>query len=115
MQVKAPITWEDFSKIDMRTGTVVDAQPFAEAIKPAIKLWIDFAAPIGLLKTSAQVTDHYTPEQLIGRQVVAVVNFPAKQIGKFMSQCLVLGAIGSNGDVMLLAADPTAHNGAQIA
>ena len=91
MDKKAEISWADFEKVDMRVGTVVNAEAFPEARRPAIKVWIDFGEAIGELKTSAQITDLYQPENLIGRQVAAVVNFPKKQIGPFMSECLILG------------------------
>lgn len=96
-------TLEDFQKIEMRVGEVVRAEPFPEAKKPAIKMWIDFG-PLGVKKTSAQVTDHYKPKDLLGRRVVAVTNFPPRQIGPFMSEVLVLGAIADDG-VHLLAHD----------
>lgn len=109
-----PLTFDDFLKVDIRTGTVVRAEPFPEARKPAIKMWIDFGADIGERKTSAQVTAHYTPETLVGRQVVAVVNFPPRQIGKFMSEVLVLGVPDDNGEVVLLAPDQTTPNGGRL-
>jgi len=109
-----PLTFDDFLKVDIRTGTVVRAEPFPQARNPAIKMWIDFGADIGERKTSAQVTKHYTPESLIGRQVVAVVNFPPRQIGKFMSEVLVLGVPDENGEVVLLAPDQTAPNGGRL-
>lgn len=103
MQSKSEITWDEFEKIDMRVGRVERAEAFAEARKPAIKLWLNFGPDIGIRKTSAQITDHYQPEDLVGRQLVAVVNFPPKQIGHFMSECLILGAIDDKGAVMLLS------------
>ena len=109
-----PLTFDDFLKVDIRAGTVLRAEPFPEARKPAIKLWVDFGPEIGELKSSAQITRHYTPDTLVGRQVMAVVNFPARQIGKFMSQCLVLGAPDAEGEVVLLAPDQTVPNGARM-
>ncbi|MEO9651102.1 MAG: tRNA-binding protein [Roseobacter sp.] len=101
------ISFDDFLKVDVRTGVVTRAEPFPEARKPAIKMWIDFGGEIGERKTSAQVTAHYTPEALVGKQVVAVVNFPPRQIGPFMSEVLVLGLPDEQGDVVLLSPD---HN-----
>ncbi|MBT5296012.1 MAG: tRNA-binding protein [Octadecabacter sp.] len=98
------ITFDDFMKIDIRVGRVIRAEPYPEARKPAIKMWVDFGPDIGERKTSAQITDHYTPEALIGRQVMGVVNFPPRQIGKFMSEVLVLGAYDATG-VVLIAPD----------
>ncbi|MDC1229219.1 tRNA-binding protein [Octadecabacter sp.] len=98
------ITFDDFMKIDIRVGRVIRAEPYPEARKPAIKMWVDFGHDIGERKTSAQITDHYTPEALIGRQVMGVVNFPPRQIGKFMSEVLVLGAYDATG-VVLIAPD----------
>ena len=99
------ITFDDFLKVDIRVGRVTRAEPYPEARKPAIKMWIDFGPEIGEKKTSAQVTAHYTPEALIGRQVMAVVNFPPRQIGRFMSEVLVLGLSDSQGDIVLLRPD----------
>ena len=101
----AEISFDDFMKVDVRTGRVIKAEPFPEARKPAIKMWIDFGEEIGVRKTSAQVTDHYTPEALIGRQVMAVVNFPPRQIGPFMSEVLVLGVPDENGAIGLVKTD----------
>ena len=98
------IDFDDFLKVDIRVGRVVRAEPFPEARKSAIKMWIDFGE-LGEKKTSAQVTKHYTPDALVGRQVVAVVNFPPRQIGPFMSEVLVLGLPDAEGEVVLLAPD----------
>lgn len=108
------LAFDDFLKVDIRVGTVINAEPYPEARKPAVKLWIDFGADIGERKTSAQITHHYEPETLIGRQVIAVVNFPAKQIGTFMSECLVLGLPDDNGEVVLLGPDQTIPNGGRM-
>jgi len=99
------ITFDDFLKVDIRVGRIVDVQDFPEARKPAYKLWVDFGGALGVKKSSAQVTRHYTPEILMGRQVVAVVNFPPRQIGKFLSEVLVLGLSDSKGDIVLIRPD----------
>lgn len=112
--MKPPINWNDFEKIDIRTGTILDVQPFEKARNPAYKLWIDFGPELGIRKTSAQVTTLYSMEDLKGKQVLAVVNFPPKQIADFMSECLVLGAVGSHKEVTLLTVDLPVKNGLAI-
>ena len=99
------ITFDDFMKVDIRVGKILRAEEFPEARKPAIKMWIDFGSEIGERKTSAQVTAHYTPEILVGKQVMGVVNFPPRQIGKFMSEVLVLGLADNEGGIVLLSPD----------
>ena len=99
------ITFDEFLKVDIRAGRVIRAEPFPEARKPAIKMWIDFGPEIGEKKTSAQVTAHYTPEALVGKQVMAVVNFPPRQIGRFMSEVLVLGVADAEGGIVLIGPD----------
>ncbi len=106
--------FETFRKIDIRVGRVTRAEPYPEARVPAIKMWIDFGGAIGERKTSAQVTRHYTPESLVGRQVVAVVNFPPRQIGKFRSEVLVLGLPDEGGEVVLLAPDIQVPEGGRM-
>lgn len=108
------IDYSDFEKVDIRVGTVVKVEPFPEARKPAFKLHVDFGPGIGVRKTSAQVTVHYTPETLTGRQVAAVVNFPPRQIGKFMSEILVLGFPDENGAVVLIHPDLPVPNGGKL-
>ncbi|MTH14040.1 tRNA-binding protein [Flavobacterium sp. LC2016-01] len=108
------LTWNEFERTDMRIGTIVEVNDFPEARKPAFQLTIDFGSEIGIRKSSAQITKRYKKEDLVNRQIVAVVNFPKKQIGKFMSECLVLGAVGEEGDVILLAPDFKIDNGLRI-
>ena len=108
------LSWEEFEKIEMRVGTIIEANDFPEARKPAYQLTIDFGSEIGIRKSSAQITKRYAKDDLVNRQVVAVVNFPKKQIGKFMSECLVLGAVGQEGDVILLAPNLKVENGLRI-
>lgn len=99
----ATITFDDFARVDIRVGTVVEAKPFEGARKPSLQIWIDFGPVIGVKKSSAQITRHYAPAALIGRQVAAVVNFPPRQIGKFMSEVLTLGFPDENGEVVLIS------------
>ena len=108
------LTWNEFERTDMRVGTIVEVNDFPEARKPAYQLTIDFGTEIGIRKSSAQITKRYQKKDLVNRQIVAVVNFPKKQIGKFMSKCLVLGAVGEEGDVILLAPDFKIENGLRI-
>jgi tRNA-binding protein len=107
------ISWQDFEKVDMRVGVVTDAKEFPEARRPALRLWIDFGS-LGTKRSSAQITAHYRPADLIGRRVVAVVNFPPKQIGPFVSEVLVLGAYNETGEVILLNPDQPVAPGAKI-
>ncbi len=108
------LTWEEFEKVEMRVGTILEVNDFPEARKPAYQLTIDFGRETGIKKTSAQITKRYRKEDLTGKQVVAVVNFPKKQIGKFMSECLVLGSVGEDNDIVLLSPDQTVANGLRI-
>ena len=108
------ISWSDFEKIELRVGTILEVLDFPKAKKPAYKLQIDFGE-MGIKWSSAQITKHYTKESLIGRQIVAVINFPEKQIADFMSQCLVTGFADANGDIVLTAVDKPVPNGTKIA
>ncbi|GAB3979143.1 tRNA-binding protein [Spirosoma terrae] len=108
-----PLSWADFEKVEIRTGTIMSAEPFPQARKPAYKLTIDFG-PLGTRRTSAQITRLYNVADLIGKQVVAVVNFPPKQIATFMSECLVLGAVDDDGTVTLLQTERPTQNGVRI-
>jgi tRNA-binding protein len=109
-----PIAYADFERVDIRVGTIVDARPFEGARKPALQLWIDFGGELGVRKSSAQLTVHYTAGSLVGRQVAAVVNFPPRQIGKFMSQVLTLGFPGEDGSVVLAVPDKPVANGGKL-
>ena len=107
-------TMEEFEALDIRVGTIVAAEPFPEARKPAIKLRIDFGGEIGVKRSSAQITKYYTPEEIIGRQVLAVVNFPPRQIGKFMSEVLTLGVPDAEGAVVMIRPDLAVPNGGKL-
>ncbi|MGH1364259.1 MAG: tRNA-binding protein [Calditrichia bacterium] len=114
MADQAKLTWQEFENVELRSGTIIDAQPFPEARRPAYKLWIDFGE-LGIKKSSAQITEHYQLDELIGKQILAVVNFPPKQIGPFMSECLVTGLIQSDGSVILAVPDKAVDNGLRLA
>ena len=108
------ISYDDFTKVDIRVGRITRAEPFPEARKPAIKLWVDFGGEIGEKRSSAQITRHYTPEALVGRQVLAVVNFPPRQIGKVLSEVLVLGVPDAEGEVVLFSPDLGVPKGGKL-
>ena len=112
--MKPDTNWDQFAALDIRVGTIIKAEDFPEARKPAFKLLVDFGDEIGTLKSSAQITAHYSVDTLVNRQVIAVVNFGKKQIGPFISECLVLGVYDVNSDVVLIRPDTTMANGAQI-
>ena len=109
------LSWQEFERVELRVGTVVTAEVFKEARKPAIKLTIDFGDEIGTRKSSAQITHHYTPEAVIRKQISAVVNFPKKQIGPIMSECLVTGFLQDDGSIILAVPDKIAKNGSRLA
>jgi len=109
-----PVTYDDFAKLDIRVGTITRAEPFPEARKPAFKLWIDFGGDLGEKRSSAQITRHYTSDSLLGRQVMAVVNFAPRQIGKVLSEVLVLGVPDAEGQVILVTPDQPAPVGGRL-
>lgn len=108
------IQWTDFEKVDLRVGTILEVTDFPEARKPAYKLTVDFGNEIGIKKSSAQITFHYTKEELIGRQILAVVNFPIKQIANFLSECLVTGFADANGNIVLTTVDKQVPNDSKL-
>lgn len=110
----AEISFDDFTKVDIRLGRIVEAAPYPEARKPAIKLWIDFGSELGVKKSSAQITQNYEPDQLVGKQILAVVNFPPRQIGRFMSEVLVLGVSGDDGAIVLVGPDRAVPLGSRL-
>ncbi len=110
----AEITYDDFLNVDIRVGTITRAEPFPQARKPAFRLWIDFGAELGEKKSSAQIAVLYDPDQLVGKQVMAVVNFPPRQIGPVMSEVLVLGVSDENGDIVLISPDRGVPNGGRM-
>ncbi len=110
----AEISFDDFTKVDIRLGRIVDAAPYPEARKPAIKLWIDFGSELGVKKSSAQIIQNYEPDQLVGKQILAVVNFPPRQIGRFMSEVLVLGVSGDDGAIVLVGPDRAVPLGSRL-
>jgi|TARA_S200000501_G_scaffold210335_1_gene197597 tRNA-binding protein len=109
------LTWKEFERVDVRVGTILSAEEFKGAIKPAIKMTIDFGEEIGIKKSSAQITDHYNSQSLVGMQVAAVINFPTKQIGPFMSECLVTGFTQPDGSIILAVPHKGALNGSRLA
>lgn len=108
------ITWDEFEAVELRVGTIIEVADFPEARKPAYKLVVDFGEEIGTKKSSAQITALYTREELVGRQVIGVINFPAKQIGPFVSECLITGFANTDGDIVLAAPDKGVENGAKL-
>lgn len=114
MKIMPPISWSDFEKVEIRCGTVIEVKDFTKAKKPAYQLWIDFGEETGIKKSSAQITQHYKKEDLLQKQVIAVVNFPPKQIADFFSECLVLGVYDENNHVILLHPERPVKNGQRI-
>lgn len=108
------LSWDEFERVDMRVGTIIEVNDFPEARKPAFQLTIDFGSELGIKKSSAQITKRYSKDDLINKQIIAVINFPKKQIGKFMSECLVLGSVGEDNDIVLLTSDMKVVNGLRI-
>lgn len=108
------LQWSEFERVEMRVGTILEVNDFPEARKPAFQLLIDFGSEIGTKKTSAQITKRYAKDELVGKQIIAVINFPKKQIGTFMSECLVLGSVGNDNDIVLLTSDKKVENGLRI-
>jgi tRNA-binding protein len=108
------LQWSEFERVEMRVGTILEVNDFPEARKPAFQLLIDFGLEIGTKKTSAQITKRYAKDELVGKQIIAVINFPKKQIGTFMSECLVLGSVGNDNDIVLLTSDKKVENGLRI-
>jgi tRNA-binding protein len=112
--METPLEWQEFEKVEMRVGTILEVKDFPQARKPAYQLTIDFGKEIGIKKSSAQITKRYDKEGLLGKQIIAVVNFPKKQIGSFMSECLVLGSVNADQDIVLLTPDIKVANGLKI-
>ncbi len=108
------LSWDEFERVEMRVGTIIEVNDFPEARKPAFQLTIDFGSELGIKKSSAQITKRYSKDDLINKQIIAVINFPKKQIGKFMSECLVLGSVGEDNDIVLLTSDMKVVNGLRI-